>query len=50
MRACECASVCLCERKSRKEAIAYSKKNMCWAVMPHAFNPSTWEAEAGGSL
>jgi hypothetical protein len=21
-----------------------------WAVVAHAFNPSTWEAEAGGSL
>jgi hypothetical protein len=20
---------------------------MCWAVVAHAFNPSTWEAEAG---
>jgi hypothetical protein len=25
-------------------------KNIAWAVMAHAFNPSTWEAEAGGSL
>jgi hypothetical protein len=22
----------------------------CWAVVAHAFNPSTWEAEAGGFL
>jgi hypothetical protein len=22
----------------------------CWAVVVHAFNPSTWEAEAGGFL
>jgi hypothetical protein len=22
----------------------------CWAVVTHAFNPSTWEAEAGLSL
>ena len=22
----------------------------CWAVVAHAFNPSTWEAEAGVSL
>jgi hypothetical protein len=21
---------------------------ICWAVVAHAFNPSTWEAEAGG--
>ena len=23
---------------------------ICWAVVMHAFNPSTWEAEAGKSL
>jgi hypothetical protein len=23
---------------------------ICWAVVAHAFNPSTWEAEAGGFL
>ena len=23
---------------------------LCWAVVVHAFNSSTWEAEAGGSL
>ena len=23
---------------------------MCWAVVVHAFNPGTWEAEAGGTL
>jgi hypothetical protein len=22
----------------------------CWAVVAHTFNPSTWEAEAGGFL
>jgi hypothetical protein len=30
-----------------------NNKNMCmrsWAVVAHTFNPSTWEAEAGGSL
>ena len=26
------------------------KKNESWAVVVHAFNPSTWEAEVGGSL
>jgi hypothetical protein len=29
----------------------YSSKTFQWqAVVAHAFNPSTWEAEAGGSL
>jgi hypothetical protein len=23
---------------------------VCWAVVAHAFNPSTWESEAGGFL
>jgi major histocompatibility complex class I len=23
---------------------------LSWAVVAHAFNPSTWEAEAGGFL
>ena len=32
MHACECACVYLCEKKNRKEVIAYSKENMCWAV------------------
>jgi hypothetical protein len=26
------------------------KKRRCQAVLVHAFNPSTWEAEAGGFL
>jgi hypothetical protein len=26
------------------------KCSLCWAVVEHAFNPSTWEAEAGGFL
>jgi hypothetical protein len=26
------------------------KKKISWAVVVHAFNPSTWEAEAGGFL
>jgi hypothetical protein len=26
------------------------KTQPCWAVVVHAFNPSTWEAEAGGFL
>jgi hypothetical protein len=26
------------------------KKMFGWAVVAHAFNPSTWEAEAGGFL
>jgi major histocompatibility complex class I len=26
------------------------EKKLSWAVVAHAFNPSTWEAEAGGFL
>jgi hypothetical protein len=26
------------------------KDALRWAVVEHAFNPSTWEAEAGGFL
>jgi hypothetical protein len=26
------------------------EKKKCWAVVARAFNPSTWEAEAGGFL
>jgi hypothetical protein len=26
------------------------KKDLAWAVVMHAFNPRTWEAEAGGFL
>lgn len=26
------------------------KLNSCWAVVVIAFNPSTWQADAGGSL
>jgi hypothetical protein len=26
------------------------KTNCCLAVVAHVFNPSTWKAEAGGSL
>jgi hypothetical protein len=27
-----------------------SNKLVCWTVVAHVFNPSTWEAEAGGFL
>jgi hypothetical protein len=30
--------------------ILYLKRNFHWAVVAHAFNPSTWEAEAGRFL
>jgi hypothetical protein len=29
---------------------ANKKQKTCRAVVAHAFNPSTWEAEAGGFL
>lgn len=28
----------------------HKKVCCCWAVVPHGFNPSPWEAEAGISL
>jgi hypothetical protein len=30
--------------------LLHNKNNNNWAVMAHAFNPRTWEAEAGGFL
>jgi hypothetical protein len=35
------------KKKSNKPSI---KTNFSWVVVVHAFNPSTWKAEAGGSL
>jgi hypothetical protein len=36
---------------NNKNILKKKKKTpICWAVVAHAFNPSTWEAEAGGSL
>ena len=29
---------------------SHKRDHNCCMVMVHAFNPSTWEAEAGGSL
>jgi hypothetical protein len=38
-------------RKKKKMEIFCAKSNgKGWAVVVHTFNPSTWEAEAGGSL
>jgi hypothetical protein len=40
----------------QKEALGWfpyslrEKEQGSWAVVAHAFNPSTWEAEAGGFL
>jgi major histocompatibility complex class I len=36
--------------KSVQNPHSVSGKNSSWAVLVHAFNPSTWEAEAGGFL
>jgi hypothetical protein len=30
--------------------LSVAKVQLCRAVVAHAFNPSTWEAEAGGFL
>ena len=32
------------------EPTIIKKTSVSWAVMAHAFNPRTWEAEAGGFL
>ena len=39
-------------REDVKKDINYSIKEIqkCWAVIAHSFNPSIWEAEAGGLL
>ena len=39
-------------RQSRLGHLAWflRKRSRCWAVVAHAFNPSTREAETGGSL
>ena len=31
-------------------SVTMMKNIVSWAVVAHTFNPSTWEAEAGGSL
>jgi hypothetical protein len=38
------------EREINPSLIAIKKAGKHWAVVTHAFNPSTWEAEAGGYL
>jgi hypothetical protein len=32
------------------DSFGYANKSHNWAVVVHAFNPSTWEAKAGGFL
>jgi hypothetical protein len=34
----------------QKRHVAFWNKRWAWPVVAHAFNPSTWEAEAGGFL
>jgi hypothetical protein len=49
MLACLCSALSLHLQQSRIPA--YIKMGLpSWAVEAHAFNPSTWEAEAGGFL
>jgi hypothetical protein len=31
-------------------SVPTEKPGGCWPIVVHAFNPRTWEAEAGGSL
>jgi hypothetical protein len=40
----------LCLEKQTNKQKTTIKKQLCRAVVAHAFNPSTWEAEAGGFL
>jgi hypothetical protein len=42
----------LCMEKEDCQPISTDllKENYSWAVVVHTFNPSTWEAEAGGFL
>jgi hypothetical protein len=35
---------------SRKQIWALKKADSAWVVVAQSFNPSIWEAEAGGSL
>ena len=45
---CVCVCVCVCLPQHRQPK---NKNNILgWAVVAQDFNPSTWEAEAGGSL
>ena len=37
-------------QEGNKDALGGSKSSTSRAVVAHAFNPSTWEAQAGGSL
>jgi hypothetical protein len=37
-----------CHRQATQTHVQDSRSG--WAVMAHAFNPTTWEAEAGGFL
>jgi hypothetical protein len=44
---------CIIISKAERIAIINSrrlKKTASWAVVAHAFNPSTWEVEEGGFL
>jgi major histocompatibility complex class I len=38
------------EESSKVRAASLKYKHYCWEVVAHAFNPSTWEAEAGEFL
>jgi hypothetical protein len=40
--------VCLKTATVHSHIFKKKKKKCSWAVLAHAFNPSTWEAEAGG--
>ena len=46
-----CRYIDICEFKSFLSTHSYmlsQKQTTSWAVVVHAFNPSTWEAEASG--
>jgi hypothetical protein len=44
------SSIYFCFVLSAKIFVHWFRIYISWAVVAHAFNPSTWEAEAGGFL
>jgi hypothetical protein len=38
------------EKRNLFDSSEFLKMQLSWVVVVHAFNPSTWEGEAGGFL
>jgi hypothetical protein len=47
---CDFKAILVYRASSRTDSGMYKETLSGWAVVVHAFNPSTWEAEAGGFL